>query len=207
MEHQVHHYLRLAEFIGAEIPDLPFALPHPPRTPGKFLRFAVCPGAEYGAAKRWLPDRFADVIRTVSMARDCEWTLVGTFKDRTVAEEIVTLAGKPGEPPANVENRCGQTTLTQLIGILRGCDALLTNDTGTMHLAALLGVPTVSIFGSTEPALTGPLGTGHTVLRHQVDCSPCFLRDCPIDFRCMKGIEPREVATALLMRVARSAAR
>ncbi len=199
-EHQVHHYLRLAEFIGAEIPELPFALPCPPRAPGKYLRFAVCPGAEYGPAKRWLPESFAEVIRTVSMARECQWTVVGTFKDRPVADAIVKLA----DSPENVENRCGQTTLAQLIAILRSSDALLTNDTGTMHLAALLGVPTVSIFGSTEPALTGPLGTGHTVLRHQVECSPCFLRVCPIDFRCMKAITPREVATALLVRVVRS---
>jgi len=199
-EHQVNHYLRLAEFVGAEIPEVPFALPNPWRAPGKYLRFAVCPGAEYGGAKRWMPEGFAEVIKTVSMARECQWTLVGTFKDRTVAEEIVKLAGEPD----NVENRCGQTTLSQLIGILRGSDALLTNDTGTMHLAALLGVPTVSIFGSTEPVLTGPLGTDHTVLRHQVECSPCFLRECPIDFRCMKAITPREVAQALLVRVVRS---
>lgn len=199
-QHQVHHYLKLAEFVGAEIPDVPFALARPPRPPGKTLRFAVCPGAEYGPAKRWLPERFAEVIRTVSLARECEWTLVGTFKDRTVAEEITGHLGQP----ENVLNRCGQTTLEQLIAILRGSDVLLTNDTGTMHLAALLGVPTVSIFGSTEPVLTGPLGSGHTVVRHQVECSPCFLRTCPIDFRCMTSVESKEVATALLMRVVQS---
>jgi lipopolysaccharide heptosyltransferase II len=196
-QHQVYHYLRLAEFIGAEIPEMPFALPHERRTPSKCARIAVCPGAEYGGAKRWLPERFAEVIKTLNLARECEWTLVGTFKDRVVAEEIVAQAGAPG----NVENRCGQTSLEQLIGILRASDVLLTNDTGTMHLAALLGVPTVSIFGSTEPVLTGPLGSGHAILRHKVECSPCFLRECPIDFRCMKGVEVREVMAAVLGKV------
>jgi ADP-heptose:LPS heptosyltransferase len=62
-----------------------------------------------------------------------------------------------------------------------------------MHLATLLGVPVVAVFGSTEPSLTGPLGTGHVVLRHQVECSPCFLRECPIDFRCMKAVTVEEV--------------
>ena len=67
-----------------------------------------------------------------------------------------------------------------------------------MHLASLLGLPVVAIFGSTEPRLTGPLGDGHIVLRHQVECSPCFLRECPIDFRCMKEVSVEEVVEAVL---------
>ena len=97
-------------------------------------------------------------------------------------------------------------TLEQLIEELRPCRMLLTNDTGTMHLASLLGVPTVSIFGSTEPRLTRPLGTGHIVLRHQVECSPCFLRQCPIDFRCMKAVTVEEVVAAVLSMLAKGAA-
>ena len=98
----------------------------------------------------------------------------------------------------NCVNRIGQTTIEQLIDELRKCRLLLTNDTGTMHLASLLGVPTVAIFGSTEPRLTGPLGNYHIVLRHQVECSPCFLRECPIDFRCMKAVAVEEVVEAVL---------
>jgi len=67
-----------------------------------------------------------------------------------------------------------------------------------MHLAALLGVPVVAIFGSTEPALTGPLGNGHIIVRHHVECSPCFLRECPIDFRCMKQVTTQEVIDAMM---------
>jgi len=81
---------------------------------------------------------------------------------------------------------------------LRRCDVLLTNDTGTMHLAASLGVPVVALFGSTEPDLTGPLGEAHQVLRHHVSCSPCFLRECPIDFRCMKAVTTEEATNAVL---------
>ncbi len=95
-------------------------------------------------------------------------------------------------------NRMGKTTLDQLINELRECRLLLTNDTGTMHLAALLGVPVVAIFGSTEPRLTGPLGNGHIILRHHVECSPCFLRECPIDFRCMKAVSTQEAVDAVL---------
>ena len=67
-----------------------------------------------------------------------------------------------------------------------------------MHLATVIGVPVVAIFGSTEPRLTGPLGTGHQIFRHQVECSPCFLRECPIDFRCMKAVTVEEVTTSVL---------
>jgi len=85
-----------------------------------------------------------------------------------------------------------------LIEELRRCRLLLTNDTGTMHLAALLGVPVVAVSGSTEPALTQPLGNGHVILRHHVECSPCFLRECPIDFRCMKAVSVQEVVDAVM---------
>jgi ADP-heptose:LPS heptosyltransferase len=124
-------------------------------------------------------------------AVDAEWQLFGVKKDAPIGEEILQgFAGK-------VCNRIGQTTLGELIAELRGCAALVTNDTGTMHLAAHLGVPVVAIFGSTEPALTGPLGRASRVIRHHVECSPCFLRDCPLDFRCMRGVKATEVVRAL----------
>jgi len=196
--HQVHHYLALAKFVGGQVTTGSTAgLLEPaakkaglPESPG---RIAICAGAEYGPAKRWLPERYAEVVKQFSDSMGCRWQLVGTAKDRAVAENIASLAGNP----PNVENLCGQTSLAELITILRENHLLLTNDTGTMHLAALLGVPTVAIFGSTEPALTGPLGSGHTVLRKRVGCSPCFLRECPIDFRCMKAVESAEVIAAI----------
>lgn len=95
-------------------------------------------------------------------------------------------------------NRVGKTKLAELITDLRTCRLLVTNDTGTMHLAAAIGVPTVSIFGSTEPVLTGPLGPQHTVIRHHVPCSPCFKRECPFGhYDCMTKVSPDQVAAAV----------
>ena len=97
-----------------------------------------------------------------------------------------------------MENLAGKTGLEELIETLAGSRMLLTNDTGTMHLAAALGVPTVAIFGSTEPALTGPLGPRHEVVRNHVDCSPCFLRECPLDFRCMHSISVQDLSRTVI---------
>lgn len=195
--HQVHQYLALAEFVGAEIADA--ALPPGGHSSGlrrsKFV-IGLCPGAEYGPAKRWLPERFAEVVCTVHGRTGAEWKVFGVENDRPIADLVINGAGD------SCTDLVGRTTLAQLVDELRACDLLLTNDTGTMHLAALLGVPTVSVFGSTEPTLTGPLGRNHRVLRRHVECSPCFLRECPIDFRCMKAITAAEVADAVLAALA-----
>ena len=117
------------------------------------IKIGLCPGAEYGPAKRWLPERFAEVAAAVSAQSPVQWTLFGTAGDHDNGAVIEGMLG-----PACV-NRIGKTTLSQLIAELRECALLLTNDTGTMHLATLLDVPVVAVFGSTEPRLTGPLGS------------------------------------------------
>ena len=190
-KHQVHHYLALAEFIGADIEGAAEPESGKRKAESGKLVIGLVPGAEYGSTKRWFPERFAEVVRTVSVNRDCEWVLFGVQKDAPLGEEILRDFTGPHR------NLIGKTTLTELIAELRACDLLLTNDTGTMHLAAFLGVPTVALFASTEPALTGPLGGNHRVIRHHVACSPCFLRVCPLDLRCMKAIEPSEVVAAI----------
>jgi lipopolysaccharide heptosyltransferase II len=159
--HQVEHYLDLARSLGvnAEVGEIALEKPAPDAT-----RIGLCPGAEYGPAKRWLPERFAEVAVQVGG----EWVLFGTAKDEEVGAQIAAVLGN------GCLNLIGKTTLEELIDQLRQCRLLLTNDTGTMHLATLLGVPVVRVFGSTEPRLTGPLGTRHRVVRHQVECSPCF---------------------------------
>lgn len=194
IEHQAEHYLRMARDLGAEVKDLELTA-GPARPPQAFNAtqkpLALCPGAEYGPAKRWLPESFAAVAAAVAQENSVQWKLFGIATDTEVGEVIATALGE------SCVNRIGQTTLEQLIDELRGCRLLLTNDTGTMHLASLLGVPTVAIFGSTEPRLTGPLGNRHIILRHHVECSPCFLRECPIDFRCMKAVSVEEVVAAV----------
>jgi lipopolysaccharide heptosyltransferase II len=186
--HQTYKYLELASMIGAIVkPEFPSASSINDRRDQ--LKFGVCPGAEYGPAKRW--PHFAEVAQEIAARFPVQWILFGTAGDAAVGLEI---AEKLGE---KCVNRIGQTTLAELIDELSACDLLLTNDTGTMHLAALLRVPTVSIFGSTEPLRTGPLGQGHRIFRHHVECSPCFLRECPLDFRCMDAVTSAEVIAAI----------
>src|SRR5437868_3897380 len=192
--HQSYRYLELSTTIGAKVcPDFPPANPVGGQRPD--LRFALCPGAEYGPTKRWLPERFIEVAKEIAAEYPVQWMLFGTQKDVALGREIAAALG------GQAENRVGKTSLEGLIVELGECDLLLTNDTGTMHLASLLRIPTVSIFGSTEPKRTGPLGAGHRILRHHVECSPCFLRQCPLDFRCMREITAADVTTAVLQMV------
>jgi len=191
--HQVHHYLAMARYAGAEIPSTPSTLAQAASfAPVQNPVLGLVPGAEYGAAKRWMPESFAAVARRVREQTGAQWRILGVDADRPIAELIANrLDGQ-------CENLAGQTTLAQLIERLRECRLLLTNDTGTMHLAAHLGVPVLAIFGSTEERLTGPLGPASRVLRHHAVCSPCFLRECPLDFRCMQSVTVEEVTTAVL---------
>src|SRR5262249_48997273 len=207
-EHHSLHFLRIAGECGAETEkssnvqcltlnlqlsesNAHSSINHQP------FKIGLCPGAEYGPAKRWLPERFAEAAAKITAHSSAQWVLFGTKNDAAIGKQIAAAIGD------HCVNRIGQTTLDQLIAELRQCHLLLTNDTGTMHLAALLGVPVVAIFGSTEPRLTGPIGTRHIILRPHVECSPCFLRECPIDFRCMKAISADEVADAVLSLLAK----
>lgn len=184
--HQSRIYLRIAERIGADVSE---PLPPVAAWAPEPLTLGLCPGAEYGPAKRW--PHFGEAARLLSEQHGIRWIIFGTAKERELGDQIASEIG------ANAMNLAGETTLSQLIRELGRCRALLTNDTGTMHLAAHLGVPTIALFGSTEPALTGPVGAGHMVIRHHVECSPCFLRQCPIDFRCMNRITVVEVVDAV----------
>ena len=191
--HQAGRYGKLVAFCGAPVgPEAATFQRSPRRTPpGTIPRIGVCPGAEYGPAKRWPVERFAAAMEEFNGHSPADWVLFGVPGDKSAGDAIANICS------GTISNRIGQTTLDQLIDELAGCDALLTNDTGTMHLAAFLGVPTAAIFGSTEPEFTAPLGDFHQILRHKVECSPCFRRECPIDFSCMTRIAPAEAAAAL----------
>ena len=189
-KHQADRYFHIATRCGAV---------EPPPSPVQRSRamvdgivLGVCPGAEYGPAKRWPTERFRKTMEIVSQKIACSWLIIGTDNDRSLASEILQSFG------GKAEDLTGKTSLDELIERLRGLRVLLTNDTGTMHLADSLGIPLVAVFGSTEPRLTGPRSPASTVLRHQVECSPCFLRECPLDFRCMHAIPPEEAARAVL---------
>jgi heptosyltransferase-2 len=184
--HHAQIYLRIAKQIGADIEE---ALPEIPHVAAEARTVGLCPGAEYGPAKRW--PYFGEAAKILAEKHQLNWLIFGTTKERELAEEVAKQIGSAAI------NLAGKTSLAELIRELQRCQLLLTNDTGTMHLAAHLGVPTVAIFGSTEPALTGPMGEGHIVIRHQVECSPCFLRNCPIDFRCMERVKVADVVAAV----------
>jgi heptosyltransferase-2 len=195
--HQVHHYLEMARYAGALITPAFTDSPLPSRVQKSAPLLGLVPGAEYGPAKRWMPESFAAVARRIREQTGAQWRIFGVEGDRLIADLIAArLDGQ-------CENLAGQTTLAQLIERLRECRLVLTNDTGAMHLAAHLGVPVIAIFGSTEDRLTGPLGPASRVLRHHVVCSPCFLRECPLDFRCMQSVTVEEVTAAVLLELGR----
>jgi len=143
----------------------------------------VSPGAAYGTAKRWLPERFAETACRLAEARGASIALFGTKSERGLCEEIARMLNG-----CAVTNYAGQTTLAQFIDLAADCELFLTNDSGSMHIASALGVPTVAIFGATDDTTTGPTGSKARVIRQPVDCSPCLLRECPIDHRCMTGV-------------------
>lgn len=194
-KHHAHLYMFLARRIGADV-DQPglWDAGSPPVSADGTIRVGVCAGAEYGPAKRWPLDRFAEVVNQISAQHSqFHWQLFGAPGEKEMGEELSAMLKAPHE------NWVGKTRLSELIAKLRQCQLLLTNDTGTMHLAAALGIPTVSIFGSTCPVETGPLGERHTVIQHKVPCSPCFERECPFGhYDCMTRITPEEVAAAVL---------
>lgn len=186
--HHADRYQFIAHRCGAPDPP-PFASQWKP--PASVV-IGLCPGAEFGPAKQWPAASFRELMDRVSPEINPLWKVVGTRNDSAVAAKI--LDGFRGR----AEDLTGQTSLDELIDVLCGLTVLVTNDTGTMHLADALGVPLLAIFGSTEPVLTGPRGHLSRVIRHHVPCSPCFLRQCPIDFRCMSGVRAEAVSHQLL---------
>ncbi len=194
--HQRFYYLDLVTTLGGPSDaSLPKLRKDPTTLRGaRGLVIAICPGAEYGPAKRWPVENFAAVARHFIATRKATIVLLGAAGDADAADQFMKLV------PA-AENRVGKTSLAEFLDALVAARLVVCNDSGAMHAASALGVPTLSIFGSTEPALTGPMGPRSRLLRHHVPCSPCFLRECPLDFACMKGVTidaAIEAAEALL---------
>jgi heptosyltransferase-2 len=152
----------------------------------------VNPGAFFGSAKRWLPERFAAAADIVARRAGAQVVLVGGPRERPLAEAIA--AGM--EAPVRV--LCGETTLAELVGVLSRLRLLLTNDSGPMHVAAALGIPLVAVFGSTDWRETSPVGSASRVVREDADCAPCILRECPIDHHCMTRVGVDRVASEAL---------
>jgi len=156
------------------------------------------PGASFGPAKRWLPERYATLADRLIEALHADVLIFGSREERPLAE---TIARAMKHTPTLV---AGETTLRQFMALLTECRLVVTNDSGPMHVAAALGLPLVAIFGSTDERSPGPVGSRARVVKHSVDCSPCGLRQCPIDFRCMQGVSLDDVYRAALELVKQS---
>ncbi|HEX5228749.1 MAG TPA: lipopolysaccharide heptosyltransferase II [Bryobacteraceae bacterium] len=184
--HERFYYLELlrrAEIIEKLPQSDQIRLEKDPNSSSKRV-IGISPGAAYGTAKRWIPERFAEAAVRLAAERGAAIALFGSKSERELCEQIAGRLNGALE----VINYAGQTTLAQFIDLASGCELFLTNDSGAMHIASALGVPTVAIFGATDDTTTGPTGRNARVVREPVSCSPCLLRECPIDHRCMTGV-------------------
>ena len=154
-------------------------------------------GAAYGSAKCWPADRFRAVAE--ELLKDPNVYLV-FFGDGSTSALVKKICQGLPERAMNV---AGDTTLRQLACLIQSCSVLLTNDSGPMHIGAALGTPLVALFGSTNDLATGPFGQAEAVIHKRPSCSPCFKRECPIDFRCMKQIGVDEVVQKVRLQLSR----
>jgi heptosyltransferase-2 len=162
----------------------------------------INPGSTYGGAKRWLPERFAEVTerlcRTICESREQQVSVVifGAKGEERLGHEIAARL------PSRSLVLSGATTIRELMAAVKRCAMLLTNDTGPMHIASAFQVPVVAIFGPTDWRTTSPFGSAHAIVRQPVDCAPCLLRECPIDHRCMTRVSVDQVYEAATKQVA-----
>ncbi|TFE67202.1 lipopolysaccharide heptosyltransferase II [Methylacidiphilum caldifontis] len=192
LAHQSQIYILLAQFVGAKKINysLPFLkLPKQWQKPQEPIIVSVCPGAEYGPAKRWFPSSFAWVCQRLKEKYGCHIQILGAEKDKAVCQQLQ-------QEIQSAENLAGKTTLSEFMERIFRSHLLLCNDSGAMHVGSLVNTPTVAIFGSTDPQKTAPIGGRFRIFYNKVHCSPCFLRRCPIDMPCMRNIEPQNVLQA-----------
>jgi heptosyltransferase-2 len=210
--HEKFYYLELLRRAGwlEALPELPWIeLKVPPQKRAaaeKFLleqgarqgakRIAVGAGASYGSAKCWPPERFAEALNQLAARFDADVVLFGTPGEAPVSAAIAS--GMQKQPISLV----GKTQIADLPALLSRCDTFVGNDSGAMHVAAAVGLSVVAVFGPTDPDGTAPVTTKCTVVQEKPYCSPCFLRRCPTDHRCMKAVTPAMVATAMSTRLA-----
>jgi heptosyltransferase-2 len=193
--HERFYYMELLRRAGLidRLPECDAIHLTPPSSRNGKRLIGISPGAAFGTAKRWLPERFAEAGAKLASTRGASIALFGSGSERPLCEQVAQqLQGM------EVTNYAGQTTLAQFIELAGGCELFLTNDSGAMHIASALGVPTVAVFGATDDTATGPTGSKARVIRESVECSPCLLRECPIDHRCMTRVTAGRVVEEAL---------
>lgn len=155
-------------------------------------RCAIAPGASYGAAKCWPPERFALLADRLISECGADVIFFGTAGEKEIASRI----------QSNMKSRAislaGETSMCDLAALFASCSLFIGNDSGAMHVAAAAGLPVIGIFGPTDPEGTAPVTEQFTLIREGVSCSPCFLRQCPVDHRCMTRISVDSVLTAAM---------
>ena len=148
----------------------------------------LSPGAMYGPAKRWPPERFAVIGDWASENWGAKIVVLGSRREYGICRSVIESMGYPAL------NMCGTTTLGEAMALIGRSNFIVSNDSGLMHVASALGRPMVALFGSTDPLATGPLSRRAKIVKlNDVDCAPCFKPVCPLDYRCLLGIEPERV--------------
>ncbi len=200
--HQIDYYLEMVKALGcADIDRAMHLETHiSPATARDIIRqyvsgngepvIGIAPGATYGPAKRWMPERFAAVADRLSADLDARVVLFGGKSDWETAEQVRKNAR------TDMINIAGKTTLQEAVYCISQCRLFISNDSGLMHVAGALNIPTVAIFGSTNPVTTSPAGEKTILVRKPVLCSPCLKKTCPTDFRCMTLITVDDVVAA-----------
>lgn len=210
-KHEVHYYQRIVRGLGMKAAPSELEL----FIPGDILASArkrlehlsgrtreaapiigLNPGAAFGPAKRWPPEKYAELADALARQTGATFVIFGSAADQETAATLVRHAARPTKP---ILDLTGRTTLIEAMAMIGECDAFITNDSGLMHVAAALRTPTVAVFGSTDHIRTGPLADNAVIIRKPLPCSPCKKPQCPEKhFRCMKLITSDEVGQAVM---------
>lgn len=192
--HRSRDFLRIALRLGANVDDATLMDLLPGAAgPGTEFIAAIAPGATNETA-RWPVEKFAEAVKLAAIP-GVKWLILGTADEKPLGAKLAAALG----PQAT--DLTGTTSVRELAAQLQRCQVLIANDNGALHLAAMLGIPVIGIYGPTEPELTRPQGSAHTILRRHVECSPCFLESCAMDHRCMKELPAERAAAALRARL------
>jgi heptosyltransferase-2 len=201
--HQIDYYLEMVKSlgfmsagrevklrVGRDYADIASSLFENFNIPSDKPLIGIAPGATYGPAKMWFPERFATVADRFTEELAATILLFGSQADRAVTEKVRRHAFHP------LIDIAGKTSLKEAMALIARCRLFLSNDSGLMHVAGAMGIPTVAVFGSTNPVTTSPVGEKSVIVTKSVSCSPCLKKTCDTDFRCMDLITVDDIYEA-----------